>query len=156
MSDAGDTPPKQPRLESSHARLTNAFIVAFLLFQIGMPLRYYFGNRGYDERFSWRMFSTLRMQQCEMQISEATERGSNGEPAFRDVQVKRDVQAAWVNLLERVRMPVVEKYLKRRCEQQGAVSVRYTRRCQDTDGSALPVQKLLMECSSGELREAPP
>jgi hypothetical protein len=134
-------------------RLVNVFIVAFLMFQIGMPLRYYLGDRGYDERFSWRMFSTVRMQQCEMQISE---RAASGETAFRDVQVKRDVQAAWVSLLERVRMPVIEKYLERRCERQPTAEVRYTRRCTDTNGSALPVQTLRMDCSTRQLREASP
>jgi hypothetical protein len=152
MSDARQTPPEPSRAR----RLSNLFIAAFLAFQILMPLRYYLGERGYDERFSWRMFSTIRMQQCDMQISEALARGSNGQPEFRDVRVRRDVQAAWVNLLERVRMPVVEKYLLRRCEQQEAILVRYTRRCTDTDGSALPVQTLELDCRSRELREVPP
>jgi hypothetical protein len=151
MSDAKETPPNATRFGTR--RLSNVFIAAFLAFQIAMPLRYYLGDRGYDERFSWRMFSTVRMQQCEMQISE---RGANGNPAFREVQVRHDIQAAWVNLLERVRMPVVEKYLERRCEQQHASEVSYTRRCTDTDGSALPVQTLRMDCSSRELREATP
>ena len=117
-----------------------------------MPLRYYLGERGYDERFSWRMFSTIRMQQCAVQISESV----SGSALFHDVQVRRDVQAAWVNLLERVRMPVVEKYLTRRCERQNATLVRYTRRCTDTDGTALPVRTLELDCASRELREVEP
>ena len=153
MADATETP-HTPRIGSR--RLANGFIAGFLLFQVGMPLRYYLGDRGYDERFSWRMFSTLRMQQCEMQVSEATARGAASEPAFRPVQVRRDVQVAWVNLLERVRMPVVEKYLARRCERQNATRVTYTRRCTDTDGSALPVQTLSMDCATQTLREAAP
>lgn len=152
MADATETPHK-PGIGSR--RLANWFIAGFLLFQVAMPLRYYLGGRGYDERFSWRMFSTLRMQQCEMQVSEATSQDANN-PAFRPVQVRRDVQVAWVNLLERVRMPVVEKYLARRCERQGATRVTYTRRCTDTDGSALPVQTLSMDCATRTLREAAP
>jgi uncharacterized membrane protein len=151
MRDTKETPPNAARFGTR--RLSNLFIAVFLAFQIGMPLRYYFGEHGYDERFSWRMFSTVRLQQCEMQISE---RGTNADPAFREVQVRRDVQAAWVNLLERVRMPVVEKYLERRCERQHATEVSYTRRCKDTNGSALPVQILRMDCSSRELHEASP
>lgn len=151
MSDARETPPKATGFGTRW--LSNVFIAAFLAFQIGMPLRYYLGDRGYDERFSWRMFSTLRMQQCEMKISE---RAATGGEAFRDVPVRRDVQAAWLNLLERVRLPVVEKYLARRCERQHAAEVRYTRRCTDTDGSSLPVQTLRMDCSTRELREASP
>jgi hypothetical protein len=138
--------------EARQRRLANLFILAFLAFQVGMPLRYYLGGRGYDERFSWRMFSTLRMQQCEMQVTEA----SAGSPEFKEVQVRGDLQAAWVSLLERVRRPVVEKYLRRRCERQGVVQVAYTRRCTDTDGSALPPQKLQMDCADRQLREAAP
>src|SRR5690242_15394556 len=54
-SDAGEDTPRN-RLWS------NVFIALFLAYQLAMPLRYYLGGRGYDERFSWRMFSTLRMQ----------------------------------------------------------------------------------------------
>jgi hypothetical protein len=150
MSEAKETP---ITAHLGTRRLSNVFIAVFLAFQIAMPLRYYLGDHGYDERFSWRMFSTVRLQQCEMQISE---RGVNADPVFREVQVRQDVQAAWVNLLERVRMPVVKKYLERRCERQHATEVSYTRRCTDTDGSAIPIQTLRMDCSSRELSEAPP
>lgn len=152
MSDAPTTPPNTSQLGKRRLP-SNVFIAAFLLFQLGMPLRYYLGDRGYDERFSWRMFSTVRLQQCEMQISE---RGSEDNGAFRPVQVRRDIQAAWVSLLERVRMPVVEKYLNRRCEQQQMKEVSYTRRCTNTDGTALPPQTLRMDCSTRELREGSP
>ena len=138
--------------EGRQRRLANLFILAFLAYQVGMPLRYYLGDRGYDERFSWRMFSTLRMQECEMQVTEAT--ASN--PAFQDVHVRGDIQVAWVSLLERVRKPVVEKYLQRRCERQGVAKVAYTRLCKDTDGSTLPAQKLSMDCADRQLREGEP
>jgi len=148
MTDARDT-----RAQGSGAglprrrALANAFILAFLAFQLAMPLRYYLGDRGYDERFSWRMFSTLRLQQCSMQVAEAGE-----SEAFRNVAVHRDVQVAWVSLLERVRMPVVEKYLRRRCERPGIAKVSYTRRCTNTDGTPLPAQTLVMQCAAGTLR----
>ncbi len=154
MSDARLTQAEPSR--STGRRLSNLFIAAFLAFQIGMPLRYYLGDRGHDERFSWRMFSTIRMQQCAVQVSESIPGGGNTAGTFREVQLRRDVQAAWVNLLERVRMPVVEKYLTRRCERQNATHVRYTRHCTDTDGSALPVRTLELDCASGELREVNP
>ncbi|HKU37784.1 MAG TPA: hypothetical protein VJR89_06550 [Polyangiales bacterium] len=141
--------------EAEPRRATRLFILGFLAFQIAMPLRYYLGERGYDERFSWRMFSTLRLQDCAISVAEATSRGPNGALEYRDVKVPRDVQAAWVNLLERVRRPVVEKYLARRCERQ-ALSVKYTRRCTNTDGSALPARTLELDCSDGSLREAAP
>jgi hypothetical protein len=151
------TPEPEPRepLSPTHSgpnarRFANLFIALFLAFHVAMPLRYYLGDRGYDERFSWRMFSTLRLQECQMRVAEAEQEGPN--PPFREVQVRRDVQAAWVNLLDRVRMPVVEKYLVRRCERQGVTQVRYARRCTDTDGTQLPAQTLLMDCGTRQVR----
>jgi hypothetical protein len=153
MSDAAETTPSDAPADPRRRRLANGFIFAFLAFQIAMPLRYYLGDRGYDERFSWRMFSTLRLQQCQMRVSER--KGTPPADAARDVKVQADVQVAWVSLLERVRMPVVEKYLARRCEKQDADEVSYTRSCTNTDGSALPPQTLVMDCAKRELREAP-
>ena len=138
--------------EGRQRRLANLFILAFLAYQVGMPLRYYLGERGYDERFSWRMFSTLRLQQCEMQVSEA----AAGSSQLEEVPVRSDVQVAWVSLLERVRKPVVEKYLQRRCERQRVARVVYTRSCTNTDGSALPPQTLRMDCADRVLHEGEP
>lgn len=132
-------------------RTARLFILGFLAFQIGMPLRYYLGERGYDERFSWRMFSTLRMRDCAIAVAEARA----GSSQLRDVSVSRDVQAAWVSLLERVRMPVVVKYLERRCDRE-ALDVTYTARCTNTDGSSLPTQTVAMHCADRSLRGASP
>jgi hypothetical protein len=148
MPDVPETKPSS----SSSRRLANVFIVAFLAYQIAMPLRYYLGGRGYDERFSWRMFSSLRLQQCNMRIEEA----NGSPPRLRAVSVRQDVQAAWVALLERVRMPVVEKYLARRCESAGASEVSYTRSCTDAGGLSLPTQKLIMTCADRSLRGVEP
>lgn len=150
MPDAAETKPSAAPADPRRRQLANGFIFVFLAFQIAMPLRYYLGDRGYDERFSWRMFSTLRLQQCQMRVSER-----KGTQAARGVQVQADVQVAWVSLLERVRMPVVEKYLARRCEKHDVDEVTYTRSCTNTDGSALPPQTLVMDCAKRELREAP-
>ncbi|MBW2464764.1 MAG: hypothetical protein JRH11_24155, partial [Deltaproteobacteria bacterium] len=42
-------------------RKKNTLIVAFLAFQLLLPLRYYMGSDEFDERFAWRMFSPIRM-----------------------------------------------------------------------------------------------
>lgn len=152
MSDAHETRATASPLGKSRL-WSNVFIAVFLAFQIAMPLRYYLGDRGYDERFSWRMFSTVRLQQCEVKVAE---RSGSANETFRPVQVRRDIQAAWVALLERVRMPVVEKYLKRRCEQQQVKEVSYTRQCTNTDGTPVPAQTLRMDCSTREMHEGAP
>jgi hypothetical protein len=138
---------------STGRMLANALIVAFLAYQIAMPLRYYLGGRGYDERFSWRMFSTLRMQKCRVQVRETVD----GEE--RPLVLKKELQVAWIGMLERYRRGVVDKVLQRRCERAGASRVAYTRSCTDTDGSALPDNLVSLDCKSGAFsveNDAPP
>ena len=116
MPDAAETKPSDAPADPRRRRLANGFILVFLAFQIAMPLRYYLGDRGYDERFSWRMFSTLRLQQCQMRVNER--KGAPPAHATRDVQVHADVQVAWVSLLERVRCPWWRSTWHGRCDTQ--------------------------------------
>lgn len=125
--------------------LANALILVFLAYQIAMPLRYYLGGRGYDERFSWRMFSTLRMQKCRAQVIETVEGVQSA------VNLRKEIQVAWIGMLERYRRPVIDKLLARRCAAAGASQVVFTRSCTDTDGSALPDTTVSLECASGVL-----
>jgi hypothetical protein len=129
-------------------RLSNVFIGAFLAVQIAMPLSYYLRDHDYDERFSWRMFSTLRLRDCKILVNE-TPRGSNTNQA---VAIERDVQVAWLRLLERMRTSVVDKYLQRRCERQGGAieRVEFVRTCKDTDGKALPALHRTLQCGQSE------
>jgi hypothetical protein len=133
--------------------LASALIAAFLLFQIAMPLRYYLGGRGYDERFSWRMFSSVRMQRCEVQVHETSADGSD-----RKLDLERELQVAWIGMLERYRAQVVEELLRKRCAQPRTREVRYTRSCRDTDGSELPKIRATLDCARDVLavREGAP
>jgi hypothetical protein len=124
---------------------SNVLIALFLAYQLAMPLRYYLGGRGYDERFSWRMFSTLRLQECKVRVAETVA----GEE--RKVDLDKALQIAWNGMLERYRRPVVDKFLDRRCVQEHASEVRYERNCIDTDGSALPQTTVVRHCSSGRI-----
>ena len=131
----------------------NAGIAAFIAYQLAMPLSYYLGDHAYDERFSWRMFSTLRMAQCEVTM---TESAAGGTP--QSIALGRELQVAWVNILRRYRPAVVDKFMRSRCETQDVASVRYVRSCIDTDGSVLPTVHHDLDCPSGELTigEDPP
>lgn len=131
---------------SPRARLlANAFIVLFLAYQLGMPLRYYMTGRGLDERFSWRMFSTVRMLDCDVTVSEHVDAGDG--PRRRRVDLKKEVQVAWIGLLERGRELVIEKLLARRCGEQGVVKVDYHLACKGPDGSKWPNVDRHMMCS---------
>jgi hypothetical protein len=123
--------------------LENAFIACFLAFMLGMPLRYYLGGRGFDERFSWRMFSTIRMLDCKAAVEETLAGG--GE---RPVNLGKEVQVAWVGLLERGRELVIDKLLARRCAQPDVTEARYSLSCVSTDGSRLPEVKRQRACAA--------
>jgi hypothetical protein len=135
--------PVAPSQQPSRARgLENAFIAGFLALQIAMPLSYYLGGRDYDERFSWRMFSTLRLRDCTVRVLEQSREGA----AQRPVALEQDVQASWVRLLERQRTAVIDKYLARRCRRGDVWQVEYVRTCQDTDGRPLPPVTQRLRC----------
>jgi hypothetical protein len=133
--------------QRSSRRVQNAFIAAFLALQIGVPLHYYLSDRDYDERFSWRMFSTLRLRDCAVHVTE-TPRGAAG--VSREVAIERDVHVAWVRLLERMRTAVVDRYLHRRCELAAIERVDYVRTCKDTDGSELTPVRRSLDCTQAE------
>ena len=125
---------------------SNALIAAFLLFQIAMPLRYYLGGRGYDERFSWRMFSSVRMQRCDVRVRDVLASG-----AERTVDLERELQVAWIGMLDRYRSQVVDAFLHRRCRADSVRAARYERTCTDTDGTVLPKMQVELTCASREL-----
>ena len=129
---------------SAARKAANALIVVVLAYHVGMPLTYYLSGRVYDERFSWRMFSTVRLHQCEVAVTETVPSG--GQQLERPVQLAADLQSAWVGVLERMRPSVIEKYLARRCELAGATTAMLVGRCLDTDGTWLPEQRFTMEC----------
>jgi hypothetical protein len=132
-------------------RYENWIIALVLSFEVITPLTYYLGARGYDERFSWRMFSTLRLRDCKVRVTETPRDGS----AAREVAVERDVQLAWLRLLERMRTAVVERYLERRCASGEMAQVDFVCTCSDTDGRALPPTQRSMVCGETGSKEAP-
>jgi hypothetical protein len=128
----------------------NILIVVILLAQLLLPLRYYLGfAEGDDERFSWRMFSTVRLQRCEMTISDE----HVGSDVKLPVQLKPILQVAWISVLQRYRPSVVEAFLRFRCEGEGMAAAHYERRCVAPDGTSVPPNVLEMDCASGEMRE---
>jgi hypothetical protein len=144
--------PRTPSLGSSSQRPNpprrreNLLISAFLALQIAIPLSYYLSARTYDERFSWRMFSTLRLRDCKVEVTEQVRVG--GQEVPRSVNVERDVHVAWLRLLERMRSAVIDAYLERRCTTDDVSSVRFVCRCKDTDGTPLPAMERSLHCEA--------
>jgi hypothetical protein len=130
-----------------HRRIANLFIAGFLGLQIAIPASYYLRERSDDERFSWRMFSTVRLRDCQVKVNEYA---SASGPA-RPVAIDRDVHVAWVRLLERMRGSVVDAYLRRRCAHEGVQRVELVRSCRDTDGHPLEPTTRSRDCSEAAL-----
>jgi hypothetical protein len=127
--------------------LANAFVALFLLYMIAMPLRYYLGGGGHDERFSWRMFSTIRLQQCKGRVFDVL-----GERAV-PVRLEKMLQVAWIGMLERNRPLVVQRVLERRCTEEGVTQARFALACTAPDGSKLPEVRKELDCKTGVLTE---
>jgi hypothetical protein len=138
----------KPQLRSRARVASDLFIAGFLLTQLALPLRYYLGGGGADERFSWRMFSSVRMQRCEVDVDDIVER--EGQRVPRRVDLRATIHGAWVNILERYRPAAVEKMLQRRCALSEVRRARYTRHCKNPDGSKQPPLVVEMDCERGE------
>jgi hypothetical protein len=96
----------EPRTGS---RLASSFIAAYLVFQVGLPLRYYLRDDAFDERFAWRMFSPIRMVDCTVQFTQE----SGGVRA--SVDPRREVADAWLGLMQRARLAVIDGYARHHC-----------------------------------------
>ncbi len=96
------------------------FIVAFLLVQLLLPLRYYIAHRDpHDERFAWRMFSPIRMAQCRPSVS------IGDTPA----RLSREFHEAWIEIAKRGRFTVVEAMGAKLCRKYPGKDVRVSLDC---------------------------
>ena len=125
----------------------NTVIVLFLLYQVIMPLRYYLGDEEADERFSWRMFSSVNRRICEVVAYETVE--VDGQIVERSLDLEAHLQIFWVNILRRYHQPdLVRKILKLRCEQVPIRKIRFDRTCTEVDGSSADPYRMVLDCRS--------
>ena len=89
--------------------LRSGFIVAYLSFRIGVPLGYDARDNPFDERFAWRMFSPVRVSECRVELWEQL------GPTRSRVDPSHDLAPAWVGLMARARLDVIERYAEQRC-----------------------------------------
>ncbi len=93
----------------SNRRPKTLFIAAVVVFQLLLPVRYYASDDAFDERFAWRMFSPIRVVNCDVRWTEGVLRTR--------VEVAKDVHFVWISLMKRARTGVFGAYAKRRCER---------------------------------------
>lgn len=122
------------------------FVLFFLAVQMLIPLTYYLQTGDpYDERFSWRMFSAVRLYSCR---TTATERVGEED---RAIPLSATLHQAWVNHLARNRRDVVLAFLDARCEGEGVADVTVRNECTAPDGDAVEPQVYTRVCETGEL-----
>jgi hypothetical protein len=137
----------EPDARAPKMRLVIAgVVVALVIAQALIPLRYYLGDDKYDERFAWRMFSAVRMHECRVGASEVV----NGTP--RPVPLASTIHEAWQTTLERNREAAIAGYLSWRCEQEGVESARVENTCVSPSGEPVPPVVTEITCSTGEVR----
>jgi len=123
------------------------FLAIFVVLQLVIPLRYYFGSDPYDERFSWRMFSAVRVHRCQVGVTERI------DDQRRPVDLNRAVHRAWVTTLQRNRDNVAQKFLRARCGGESVTEVTITNNCVDPDGTRVDPIVWSRDCASGEVTE---
>lgn len=109
-------------------RPRDAFIVAWVAAQMALPMSYYLRSERverYDERFSWRMFSDIRMVKCKAEFA------ANGEP----VQLSREFHVAWDSLVQRGRPQVMAAVTERLCSTRPGKRITLKMRCREPDAS---------------------
>jgi len=129
------------------ARWVGLFIAGYLLIQVLLPLRYYFGKSA-DERFAWRMFSYEGMHRCKPSAWEVVEQDG------RRTVKRLELGAMLFSLrLEQKRPEVVAKFMRWRCEQPGVVQVRVMFRCTTPGGERLDPTVYWMDRGDSVVRQ---
>ncbi|HUF75145.1 MAG TPA: hypothetical protein VMM35_02660, partial [Longimicrobiales bacterium] len=131
-SAIADPEPKEPVVAPPATPRARTWIVAgvavLLLVQSVVPLRYYLGDDLFDERFSWRMFSAVRVYSCDLNAFETREGHERPTPLMSTIHV------AWITTMRRGREGVIRRYLRWRCEQEGVEAARVINRCTTPEG----------------------
>lgn len=125
-----------------------ALFAGWLLLHVATPLSYYLGDDVYDERFAWRMFSAVRVQQCTVDARETVE-GSE-----RRIPMSEILPAPWISLIQRNRPAVIRRFLAFRCASDVHPSeVSITHACRAVTGDALPRVHRSMRCDGATYAE---
>ena len=105
---------------------TNLFLVGILLLQISLPVAYYLGGGGYDERFAWRMFSAQQQmnQLDEVQIICQELISDDQGERWRSVSVSGETLATWEVAMQRRQPVIIRRYLEWRAKHRPAKQTR--------------------------------
>ena len=112
-------------------------IIIFTLFlgiQMYFALSYYQSKYPWDERFAWRMFSTVRKLQCVPQAWIASDQAyqrcpHNHGQNCQSLRFTQDVHMVWYNLLKRGRTEVIQAWVQRMCQRETTKALYFSLKC---------------------------
>lgn len=123
------------------ARLPSVALWLLVALQVAIPAAYYLRrDRSDDERFSWRMFSAVRLKHCSVSAFD-------GESDAQPVTLSSAVHASWVRSMSRGRERVIERFLATRCAMPDVRIAVLERRCKWPSGRPLPSEKYRFDCA---------
>jgi hypothetical protein len=136
---------------ATEPRASLSWLWLLVALQVAIPASYYLlrDDRD-DERFAWRMFSTVRLMRCKVRAFD----GKTAEQRTA-IDLSRSLHASWQRSLERGRQHVIEHFLASRCELS---EVRYSfldRVCKGPSGQALPDSHYRYDCAVRRLEAVP-
>ncbi len=137
--------------------IRSIFLVVFFAIQIYLPLSYYLGNYPWDERFSWRMFSSVRSLQCQSQFiveypsskqsenqiqNQANQQACPNDPSksCQKLKLNEHLHVVWINLIQRGRLEVIDHFAKQHCATKQDAMFFADLKCESTDGSKSPIE----------------
>ncbi|HEX9765409.1 MAG TPA: hypothetical protein VGA36_01505 [Nitriliruptorales bacterium] len=139
--------------------IVGGFIVLWLVWQVALPLSYYFGDDAGEERFAWRMFSEIALfhTKCAVSVAESVAvPGAADGVSVRAVDLGRTVHAGWEEHLRRNRRLVVERFLRWRCQRDPSVTaVEFRRTCRLVPESRIPSISVRLPCRTDALAGVP-
>lgn len=111
-------------------KLANGVILSFLTVLLVSPAWYYLGGDDeLDERWAWRMFSSVRMTRCRVDWRV-------GDPP-QSVRLHHTFHEAWIGLARRGRQMIIDSMTERLCEDHPGEPVRLLARCQNVGGETV-------------------
>jgi len=135
----------EPPEDSKRRLLISCAVAAVLIAEIAIPATYYFGDDRFDERFAWRMFSDVRVYQCQLGAYDIHD--GRGTP----VNLPSTVHVAWINTMRRSREDVLQRFLRWRCEDAVVDGVRIVNQCRTPEGESVPPVVREIECTTGHI-----
>ncbi len=122
------------------------FIAAVLGLQLALAVSYYVGDDRFDERFAWRMYSTIRLTGCSTTAAESV----NGSARERRIVLAKTLAVAWIKNIRRNRDRVIRKFLETRCDLPGVQRARLQNVCK-VPGEPRARHEWAIDCGTGEI-----